>query len=537
MRVLTAAEMREVDRLSTDRFAVPSLTLMENAGRRVSEFVMERFSASATLKVVVLCGKGNNGGDGLVAARYLREHGIDPEVCLFAAAEGLRGDAAANLKRWQATGGDLTLVESAEQWEVVRAMLGQADIIVDALLGTGLSGPAEGLLGAVIADVNAATRCATAARPHLVLAVDMPSGLPSDGEPATGPVVQAHATVTFTAPKPGQLVSRDAAAVGALHVREIGSPMELVEQIATANLRLIEPLEFEALPLVRRADVHKGSFGHALLVAGSLGKSGAAILAGRGALRAGAGLVTVATPAPVFPIVACGQPELMTESLLATETGGLSLANLEYGRFAAMLDGKAVLAVGPGLSTHPETQQLVRTIVRESSLPIILDADGLNAYVGKEGELRAHSSPYLVLTPHPGEMARLLGVSSIEVQANRLATALRAAAAWNAYIVLKGFHTIVASPDGRAFVSTSGNAGLAKGGTGDVLTGVLAGITAEFGTEDWLRKLALGVYLHGRAAELAAARIEPAGLLASEIADHLPAALRHLLADLARHAS
>lgn len=537
MRVLTAAEMREVDRLSADRYAVPSLTLMEHAGRCVAEFVVERISAPANLKIVVLCGKGNNGGDGLVAARYLREHGVDLEVCLFAAPDALRGDASANLERWQEAGGSLTLVGSAAQWEVVRPMLGEADVIVDALLGTGLSGCAEGLLGAVISDVNAATRCATAARPPFVLAVDMPSGLPSDGGPAAGPVVQAHATVTFTAPKLGQLVSRDAAAVGALQVRDIGSPAALVEEIATSKVYWIEPLEFQVLPLVRRPDAHKGSFGHALLLAGSLGKSGAAILAGRGALRAGAGLVTVATPTPALPIVAAGQPEFMTETLLATENGCVSLANLEYGRFTAIMEGKTVLAAGPGLSTDPDTQQFVRSVVSEASLPIILDADGLNAFAGRAGELRARKTLHLALTPHPGEMARLLGTSSAEVQSDRLAAALGGAARWNAHVILKGFHTIVASPDGRAFVNTTGNAGLAKGGTGDVLTGVLAGITAQLGTEDWPRKLALGVYLHGLAAELAAARIEPAGLLASEVADHLPAAYRHLLADLAGHGS
>ena len=537
MRVLTAAEMREVDRLSTERYAIPSLALMEKAGRRVAEFVVEKFPAPTSLRIVVLCGKGNNGGDGLVAARYLREHGFDPDVWLFSSPGALQGDAAANLKRWQAASGNLTLVETAAQWEVLRPNLAQADVIVDALLGTGLRGPAGGLFAAVISDLNAVSFSATAVRPRLVLSVDVPSGLPSDGEPAAGPVVQAHATVTFTAPKLGPLLSRDAASGGALHVRDIGSPAELVEEIAKENLRWIDPGEFNTLPLVRRVDAHKGSFGHVLLVAGSRGKTGAAILAGRGALRAGAGLVTVATPAPALAIVAAGQPELMTEALLATESGSVSLANLEQGRFAAVAQGKTVLAAGPGLSTHPDTQQFIRTIVRETPLPIVLDADGLNAFAGRAGELRARIGPHLAVTPHPGEMGRLLGMSSAEVQSDRLEIARRAAAAWNAHVVLKGFHTIVASPDGNAFVNTTGNAGLAKGGTGDVLTGVLAGMTAQFGTDDWPRKLALGVYLHGLAGELATARVEAAGLLASEVADQLPAALCQLIGDLARHAS
>jgi NAD(P)H-hydrate epimerase len=535
MRALTAAEMCEVDRLTSERYSVPSLTLMENAGRRVAEFLAEQFPPGATLRIAVLCGKGNNGGDGLVAARYLRERGFNPDVCLFSAPNDLRREAAANLGRWQAAGGSLRIIESVARWEAARSLLGQADVIVDALLGTGLRGPAEGLLATVISDVNTASRMATAARPRFILALDIPSGLPSDGEPAAGPAIQAHATVTFTAPKVGQLVSCDAAAVGSLHVRGIGSPAELPEEIGRGNVRWIEPGEFQGLPVVRRADAHKGSFGHVLLLAGSLGKSGAAILAGRGALRAGAGLVTVATPAVALPIIASGQPELMTEPLATTDRGSAALASLEQGRWASLLQGKTVLAIGPGVSTHPETQKLIRAIVRDTTLPIILDADGLNAFAGCAGELRVHAAAQLAVTPHPGEMARLLGVTSAEVEARRLDTALRAAAAWNASVVLKGFHTVIASPDGTAFVNTAGNAGLAKGGTGDVLTGVLAGITAQFAAEDWPRNLALGVYLHGRAAELATESIAPAGLLASEVADRIPAALGCLVADLARH--
>ncbi len=536
MRALTAEEMREVDRLTTDRYGVPSLTLMDNAGRHVAEFLAEAVSGTGSPKTVLLCGKGNNGGDGLVAARYLRLRGVDPQVYLFGAPESVRGDAGANLKRWQEAGGNLTRIQTPAEWDAVKSDLIQADVVIDALLGTGLSGPVEGLLASVISDLNAISGSATAPKPSLILAVDIPSGLPSDGEPAAGPVVLAHATVTFTAPKVGQLVSRDAACVGALHVRAIGSPSELVDQVGKARLRWLEPEEFRALPLCRRADAHKGSFGHVLIVSGSLGKSGAAVLAGRGALRAGAGLTTVATPQPVHAVVAAGQPEMMTEVLLATEAGTASLANLEYGRFAALERGKAVLAVGPGLSTHTETQQFIRTIVRETSLPLILDADALSAFAGRTAGLRARKTAQLAITPHPGEMARLLGISSADVQADRIGTALRAASESNAVVILKGFHTVIASPDGTVFVSTTGNAGLAKGGTGDVLTGVLAGVTAQFGTGDWARNLGLGVYLHGLAADLAATHIEPAGLLASEVADHLPEALRRLRRELAAHA-
>jgi NAD(P)H-hydrate epimerase len=368
--------------------------------------------------------------------------------------------------------------------------------------------------------------------PEMVVAVDMPSGLPSDGEPAQGPALFAHATVTFTAPKIGQLISKDAACCGRLVVRPIGSSRQLIDEVGSSQLRWLEPHEFRALPLVRRADAHKGSYGHALLIAGSRGKSGAAILAGRGALRAGAGLATIATPESVFAIVAAAQAEFMTEPLLSTETGAASLANLEYGRFAAIAKGKTIVAIGPGLGTHQETQEFIRTVVRESAQPVILDADGLNAFAGRTQELNQRKSIFLAVTPHPGEMARLLGKSNEEVQADRANIALRAAAEWNAYVILKGYHSILAAPNGHVFVNTTGNPGMAKGGTGDVLTGILAGLTAQFGTADWEKTLGFGVYLHGLAGDAAALVHGETSNLASGIADFLPDAYRHVVSEL-----
>src|SRR5712692_2742446 len=337
MKVLTAEQMREADRLTTERFGVPSLELMENAGTRVVEALEGEFADLRARKVVVLCGKGNNGGDGFVVARLLNERGAHPSVFLFAAPEAVRGDAAVNLKRWQEA----------------RAALAEAGLVVDALLGTGLSGPAEGLLAAVIGDVNRLPRRAR------IIAVDTPSGLPSGTEDFGGPVVRAHCTVTFTAPKLGQLVSRNAACVGRLIVAQIGTPPELLEEDERLKLRWLEPREFRDLLLERRPDAHKGDFGHALIVAGSRGKTGAAVLAARGALRAGAGLVTVGTPDVVLLTVAAGAAEMMTAPLANTEEGSISLRSFDYGRFAALVAGKSVLAMGPGLTTHSETQQFV----------------------------------------------------------------------------------------------------------------------------------------------------------------------------------
>jgi NAD(P)H-hydrate epimerase len=528
MKILTAAEMREADRITSERFRVPSLQLMENAGTRVVEFLRGVSPNLAKSKTVVLCGKGNNGGDGLVVARLLRKENAPATVYLFAEPDVLKGDAAANWRRWREARGDTHIVKDIREWELARKDLSSAELVIDALLGTGLNGPVEGLLAQVIEDTN---QLAGHAR---VVAVDMPSGLASDGADFGGPVIQAEFTVTFTAPKIGQLLSPRASCVGELRVVEIGTPQALLDDDKNLRLHWLEPGEFRSLPLRRAPEANKGSYGHALIVSGSLGKTGAAVLTARGALRAGAGLVTVATPETVLPIVAAGAPELMTAPLPATDTGSTSLRSLEYGRFTELLNGKNVLAVGPGLSTHPETQQFIRAILADCTLPIILDADGLNAFAGRSDELAKRKRAPLAVTPHPGEMARLLGCTVKEVQADRLNTALKAAARWQATVVLKGFHTIVASPDGRAFVNSTGNPGMATGGTGDVLTGILAGLTAQFGTGAWETVLGFGVYLHGLAGDLAAERVGQHSLIASDLVESLPAAFARVMAELDR---
>jgi hydroxyethylthiazole kinase-like uncharacterized protein yjeF len=541
MKVLTAEQMREADRLTTERYGIPSLQLMENAGAAVADYLSETFPTLATRNILVLCGKGNNGGDGFVLARRLRERGATPKVILFAEPSAVHGDAAVNLQLWQKSGGELNSVTSTATWALSREALGDADLIVDALLGTGIKGPVEGLLAAAIEDVNAwrdSRNLRSRGEPgRRVIAIDMPSGLPSGTEDFGGPVIAADSTVTFTAPKVGQLLSPRAACVGTLVARAIGTPRELLDDDPTLKLHWLEPGEFRTLPTVRKADVNKGSFGHVLIVAGSLGKSGAALMSGRAALRVGAGLVTVATPAEVLPIVAAGMPELMTAPLLATEEGTASLRNLDYDRFEQVAQGKSVLAVGPGLSTNDETQQFVRALPRKWSFPLIIDADGLNAFAGRPDELRERKSELLAITPHPGEMARLLGIRTTEVQERRLEVALEAAARWRAFVILKGFHTILATPDGRAYVNTTGNPGMATGGTGDVLTGMLAGLTAEFGTQNWERVLGLGVYLHGLAGDVAAERVGQAPLVASDLIEALPEAYARLLAqwDHVRH--
>ena len=529
MKALTAAQMREADRLTTERFGIPGSELMENAGTAIAEFLRDKFPDLARRKILILCGKGNNGGDGMVVARLLKNFGCTAVVFLFANPGSVEGDAAANLKRWQQGLGELYVVTSEAEWESARAALAEADLIVDALLGTGLRGPVEGLLGAVIEDLNAAR--ARRRGKMVVVAVDMPSGLASDSQDFGGPVMAADFTVTLTAPKVGQLVLPHSSRCGVLIVKEIGTPADLLESDPHLKIHWIEPAEFLALPLAREQDANKGSYGHALIVAGSLGKSGAAILAARGALRCGAGLVTVATPMDVLPIVAGGLPEMMTVPLGCTDAGTASLGNLDYGKFEEMVRGKSVLAIGPGLSMQHETQQFIRLVVGQTEIPIILDADGLNAFAGMADTLNERRAPAMVLTPHPGEMARLLGITVKEVQARRLEVALEAAGRWRAHVILKGFHTILATPSGNAYINTTGNPGMATGGTGDVLTGILAGLTAQFGIEDWARVLSFAVYLHGLAGDLAASRVGQAPLIASDLIEAIPEAYSRVLAE------
>jgi NAD(P)H-hydrate epimerase len=520
MKILTAAEMREVDRLTTKRYGFPGLTLMENAGKSVADFIASRFPDFKRRAIVVLCGKSNNGGDGFVAARHLLKMGAKVEAYLVGDPREVKGDAATNFNRWKKSGGKLFGDRPGKV--VVPAEFAGDAIIVDALLGTGVRGAVEGRLAEVIVAVDRHKAGCD------VVAVDIPSGLQADTGEVVGPVVVADYTITFTAPKPGLLLGASPQHVGEVLVRQIGSPLELIEETGKGNLRWSEPTEFARFAARRKPEGHKGDYGHALIVAGSVGKSGAAVLASWAALRAGAGLVTVATPEPVLPIIAAHTPEVMTEPLAATRAGTISERSLEGNLFASILKGKRALAIGPGLTTQDETQSFVRTVVKShSEVPIILDADGLNAFDGRAAELKNRKG-LLAMTPHPGEMSRLTGRSIAEVQSDRIEIALKAAADWNAVVVLKGHHTVIAAPDGLAYINSTGNPGMGTGGTGDVLTGMLAGLVAQYGrglnTAGYAQLVAFGVYLHGLAGDIPFADHNGAPLMASDLIRAIPRA-------------
>jgi len=523
MKVLTAAQMREADARTTAEFKVPSLTLMENAGAAAAQLAISRYGPEAAGRAVILCGKGNNGGDGLVAARQIKERisGAQPLVLLFAAANTLKGDAATNLGRLQKAGGTIRVVADASAWEKERAAVASAPLVMDALLGTGLAGPVEGLLRAVIEHVNSACHRSR------VLSLDIPSGMASDTGDSPGPVVRAGATLSFAAPKLGMLLAPNCNSVGTLGVVPIGIPPALLEENPALKLNWVMPGDFASLPLEREASSHKGTYGHVLVIAGSRGKTGAAALAGFAALRVGAGLSTVATPESCLAGVASYFPELMTEPLPETDAQTVSMRSFDYGRLDALLEGKSAVALGPGISTHPEAQDFVHSVMRDCSLPLILDADGLNAFTRRIAQMRSRRWANLALTPHPGELARLLGRTTAEIQSRRLESVQEAAASANAIVILKGYRTILAAPDGRAWFHATGNPGMATAGTGDVLTGMLAGLTAQFGTADWPRVLSLGIHLHGLAGDCAAEEQGQEGMTASDLLRHLgPAFLR-----------
>ncbi len=508
MKVLTAAQMREVDRRTIES-GIPGLVLMENAGHRVVELLAEKFGPLASRRIVILCGKGNNGGDGMVVARQLftRFHPRALDVVLVASPEELKGDAALNFQMLRACGCPV-------QPEITPDMR-HADIVVDALLGTGISGAATGRTLDAIREINTGFPLAK------VVAVDIPSGLPSDAAEPVGEHVRAHYTVTFTAPKPAQVLAPACDAIGELRVGAIGSPPEMYERDESVSLSVIGPEMFRPLLARRAPDTHKGDFGHVLVIAGSRGKTGAAAMAGLSALRAGAGLVTVASAESAISVIASHAAELMTEPLPETDSGAISLRAFDYGRLAGIVAKKDVVAVGPGLGTHTETVTLVRRLVEEFPQPMVLDADALNALAEAEMPRPAGLS---VLTPHPGEMARLCRSKTAEIQADRVSATRRYATERQVVLVLKGRRTLIGFPDGRVWVNPTGTPAMATGGSGDILTGIISGFLGQFPRQPELA-IAAAVYLHGLAGMLGAAQLGEQSLIATDLLRFLPAAM------------
>jgi ADP-dependent NAD(P)H-hydrate dehydratase / NAD(P)H-hydrate epimerase len=491
MKVLTAAQMREVDRLTIER-GIPGIILMENAGLRVMEFLARRFAPLSAQRIVVVCGKGNNGGDALVVARQLHTR-FQPHalaVVLTGDPAELRGDAAANFRMLAASGCPYSSAITPE--------MRTATLVVDGLLGTGIRGPAAGAALESIREINNGFPLAK------IVSIDIPSGMPSDSGAPLGECVRADCTVTFTALKVSQALSPNCDRVGELSVAPIGSAAELYDDV---GLELVEPNHFRDLLSPRPRGAHKGDFGHVLVIGGARGKTGAAAMAGLAALRAGAGLVTVACSASNFTALA---PELMTEPLPDAHTIG------EISR------RRDVIAIGPGLGDDPALVALTRSLVAESSAPMVVDADGLNA-LARSGW--SSGAKLRVLTPHPGEMSRLSGKTIAEIEADRVDAVRSLASEKSVCVVLKGERTLIAFADGRTWINPTGTPAMASGGAGDILTGLIAGFLGQFpGRPE--QAIAAAVYLHGLAGELGAAAKGEKSLIATDLLDYLPAAIQ-----------
>lgn len=506
-KVLTPRQMGEVDR-ATIEAGIPGIILMENAAARVVEYIAETFAPVSEHRILVVCGKGNNGGDGLAVARqmHVRFQPRQMWVVLIAAPEELGGDAAVNLRMLRASG--------VQEYRDFGAEMRRATLVVDAILGTGLSGPAKGAALDAILEINALSQSAK------VIAVDIPSGLAGESGTPPGEYVRAHATVTFTAPKICHAMPPACNFMGELRVAPIGSPPSMYEDDAGIQLALVTPESIAPCFAPRPPDSNKGKFGHVLVVAGSRAKPGAAAMAGLAALRAGAGLVTVACPESALSSVSSHTAELMTEPLPETASG--EIARAAYGRIAELAAKRTLIAIGPGVGTDAETRDVVRQLFAKATQPMVIDADGLNCLADYEWP----APPALrVLTPHPGEMSRLARRSIPEIQADRISATRAFATDRKVSLVLKGERTLIGFPDGRVWINPTGSPSMAKGGTGDILTGMVSALLGQF-PDDPDRAIAAAVYLHSLAGEIAARHETEQTVLATDLLNHLAEGIR-----------
>jgi hydroxyethylthiazole kinase-like uncharacterized protein yjeF len=508
-KVLTPSEMGAVDK-ATIEAGIPGIVLMEMAAHCVVDYIARYFSPVSEQRIVVVCGKGNNGGDGLAAARQLHVRFRPRQlwVILTAAPEELSGDAALNLRMLRVSG--------VQEYRDFGPEMRPATLVVDSILGTGLSGPAKGAALDAILEINTAFPFAK------VVAVDIPSGISGESGTPPGEFVRADATVTFTAPKICHAMSPACNLMGQIEIAPIGSPKSLFENDAKIQLAMVTPESIAACFAPRPADSNKGRFGHVLVVAGSRNKPGAAAMAGLAALRAGAGLVTVACPESALGAISSHSPELMTEPLPETAEG--EIAGSAFDAVVELAAKRSLIAIGPGIGTAEETRELVARLFAGAPQPMVIDADALNCLAGSEWK---GGQVMRVLTPHPGEMSRLTGRTIPEVQADRIAAARSFATSRNVVVVLKGERTLIGFPDGRVWINPTGSPAMATGGTGDILTGMISGLLGQF-PEDPDRAVAAAVYLHSLAGEIAARHETEQTVIATDLLQYLAEGIREI---------
>jgi len=509
--IVTAAQMQALDRRTIGEAGIPGTTLMERAGAGVVARLEQRYGSPQGKSITILCGKGNNGGDGFVVARLLHRRRAKVDVITMAPVAELTRDAATMCRRFTRVAGPSAIHAFSSKANLL-ARLRATDLVIDALLGTGLTSAISGLYGEAIDGLNEASRP--------VIAVDLPSGIDADTGAMLGRAVRADVTVTFGLPKLGLYQNQGLDHSGRVELVDIGIPPAYIEALESRIVLLTDAFIRRVLP-ARRLSSHKGTFGHAGIIAGSTGKTGAAAMAARAALRVGTGLVTVAVPAGVNNVLEAKLLEAMTVPMPDTKAGTFSRAALD--RLKTFMAARTAVAIGPGLSTHPETVELVEALVRHLDRPTVLDADALNALAGRATILTECKTPP-ILTPHPGEMARLgTDATAQSVNADRMGTATCFARERGVFVVLKGARTVIARPDGTAAVCPTGNPGMATAGTGDVLTGMIVGFLAQ-GLPSW-EAACVATYVHGMAGDLAAASKGQAGMIAGDVIERIPEAL------------
>lgn len=515
MILVAAEQMREMDRRTIQEFGIPGRVLMESAGRGAADFLLQRFPDITARNVAVAAGRGNNGGDGHVIARCLAQRNIAVTVYLLAQRDKVSGEAAENLDLLVRMGIPVVEIPDKDAFDARKASLRHHNLWVDAILGTGLQSEVRGFFRDMIEFINSGG--------HPVFAVDVPSGLNSDTGQVCGTCIRADATATFAFGKIGHFVYPGAELCGRLHVVDIGIPPHIVSEVNPTQFHLTRFWVHNVFHR-RSPDTHKGRTGHLLVVAGSPGKTGAASMTAMSAMRSGAGLVTLAVPAALNPILETQVTEVMTLPLADQGTGTLKADAVQT--LMELTEGKACLALGPGIGQSEETCEVVLRLISESRLPLVIDADGLNLLARDTSVLNRRKFP-TILTPHPGEMARLANRSAGDIQSDRVGCARRFAESHRVHLVLKGANTVIAHPDGGVYINTSGNAGMASGGMGDVLTGMIAGLVAQGHNPDAASKAA--VYLHGAAADSLAQTVGAYGYLATDVMRQIPVEIGKML--------
>jgi NAD(P)H-hydrate epimerase len=512
MYLVTADEMREMDRETIDTLGIAGSILMENAGRGATDVLLATFPDLSKARIGVVAGRGNNGGDGFVIARYLARKGIAVTVFLLADITDVKGDAAANLHLLAPLNIPVVEMKIPEQFTVHKSRMQEQDLWVDAILGTGLKSEVKGYFKQIIDFINT--------RQKPVFSVDIPSGLNADTGKPCGVCILAHTTATFAFPKIGHVLFPGAEYAGRLHIVDIGIPDHIADGMAPTH-HLLTAADIERTLVPRPPEAHKGTTGHLLIISGSTGKTGAAAMTATSAIRSGAGLVTLGIPQSLNPIVEILVREAMTVPLSEDRQGFIGASAFDH--IMDQLTGKQCLALGPGIGTEPETARLVHRLIENCRVPMVIDADGLNTIAGHTHLLKTTDVP-IVITPHPGEMARLLETTAKKIQEDRIGAARGFASDFGVHVVLKGARTVVAHPDGTVYINPTGNPGMASGGMGDVLTGIIAGLITQGYPPG--KAAYIGVYLHGAAADTLAEKMGPVGFLAGEVMDAVPGEIR-----------